>query len=184
MGLEEEMFIGNSLIRFCADCGDLDYDRKVFDEMLGRNNVSRTSLSCGYGRMNMSVEAVSLFSEVVIASLGFRGEMLQQGLRPDKITMLSAISACAQISDSLSGTCCHGYFLGNGLEGWDTLEVQLRCSINGKKICFCLDCSHWTALMLQEINSRLRDAGHVPDLDNVLLDVDEKEKEYLLSRHS
>ncbi|PRQ44728.1 putative DYW domain-containing protein [Rosa chinensis] len=40
------------------------------------------------------------------------------------------------------------------------------------------------ALMLQEINSRLRDAGHIPDLDNVLLDVDEKEKEYLLSRHS
>ncbi|PRQ36133.1 putative DYW domain-containing protein [Rosa chinensis] len=38
--------------------------------------------------------------------------------------------------------------------------------------------------MLQEINSRLRDVGHVPDLDSVPLDVDEKKKEYLLSRHS
>ncbi|KAM5552763.1 hypothetical protein ABKV19_025131 [Rosa sericea] len=37
------------------------------------------------------------------------------------------------------------------------------------------------ALMVQEINSRLKDAGHIPDLDNVLLDVDEEEKEYLLS---
>ncbi|PRQ55846.1 hypothetical protein RchiOBHm_Chr1g0329111 [Rosa chinensis] len=36
------------------------------------------------------------------------------------------------------------------------------------------------ALMLQEITSRLRDASHVPYLDNVLLNVDEKEKEYLL----
>ncbi|KAM1104117.1 hypothetical protein PS2_012316 [Malus domestica] len=41
-----------------------------------------------------------------------------------------------------------------------------------------------TGLMLQEINCRLREAGHVPDLDIVLLDVDEKEKGYLLSRHS
>ncbi|KAF3455649.1 hypothetical protein FNV43_RR00288 [Rhamnella rubrinervis] len=38
--------------------------------------------------------------------------------------------------------------------------------------------------MLQEVNCRLKDAGHVPDLANILLDVDEHEKEYLLSRHS
>lgn len=38
--------------------------------------------------------------------------------------------------------------------------------------------------MLDEINCRLRDAGHVPDLKTVLLDVDEQEKEFLLSRHS
>lgn len=38
--------------------------------------------------------------------------------------------------------------------------------------------------MLDEMNCRLRDAGHVPDLANVLLDVDEQEKEILLSQHS
>jgi pentatricopeptide repeat protein len=38
--------------------------------------------------------------------------------------------------------------------------------------------------MLKEICCRLRDIGYVPDLTNVLLDVNEKEKEYLLSRHS
>ncbi|KAL4322240.1 hypothetical protein AHAS_Ahas14G0190700 [Arachis hypogaea] len=39
-------------------------------------------------------------------------------------------------------------------------------------------------LMLQEINCRLSEAGYVPDTTNVLLDVDEQEKEHLLSRHS
>ncbi|PIN04446.1 hypothetical protein CDL12_23020 [Handroanthus impetiginosus] len=39
-------------------------------------------------------------------------------------------------------------------------------------------------LMLEEINCRLRDAGYIPDLTNVLLDIDEQEKEFLLSRHS
>ncbi|PRQ36020.1 putative pentatricopeptide [Rosa chinensis] len=53
MGLEEDVFIGNSLIHFYAECGDLDYARKVFDEMLERNTVSWSSLICGYGMRNM-----------------------------------------------------------------------------------------------------------------------------------
>ncbi|XP_057445062.1 pentatricopeptide repeat-containing protein At3g22690-like [Lotus japonicus] len=39
-------------------------------------------------------------------------------------------------------------------------------------------------LMLQEINCRLNQAGFVPDTTNVLVDVDEREKEHLLARHS
>ncbi|WMV47775.1 hypothetical protein MTR67_041160 [Solanum verrucosum] len=39
-------------------------------------------------------------------------------------------------------------------------------------------------LMLDEMNCRVREAGHVPDLTNVLLDVDEQEKDFLLNRHS
>ncbi|XP_047950952.1 pentatricopeptide repeat-containing protein At3g22690 [Salvia hispanica] len=46
------------------------------------------------------------------------------------------------------------------------------------------DDSMGAASMLQEIEARLRDAGHAPHLMDVLLDVDEQEKEYLLSRHS
>lgn len=39
-------------------------------------------------------------------------------------------------------------------------------------------------LMLKEINCRLSEVGYVPDITNVLLDVDLREKEHLLSRHS
>ncbi|KAK4405739.1 Pentatricopeptide repeat-containing protein [Sesamum angolense] len=37
---------------------------------------------------------------------------------------------------------------------------------------------------VEEINCRLKHAGYVPDLTNVLLDIDEQEKEFLLNRHS
>lgn len=222
MGLEEDAFIGNSLIHFYAECGELDHGRKVFDGMLERNIVSWTSLICGYGRRHMPKEAVSLFFEMVAAGIkpnsvtmvcvisacaklkdlalservcayieesglkvntlmvnalvdmymkcgatdaarrlfdecveknlvlyntilsnyvrhglaseavSVMGEMLQQGPRPDKVTMLSAISACAQLGDSLSGKCCHGYVLRNGLEGWDTIsnamiDMYMKC---------------------------------------------------------
>ncbi|CAN4092916.1 unnamed protein product [Withania somnifera] len=43
---------------------------------------------------------------------------------------------------------------------------------------------HHICLMLDEMNCRVREAGHVPDLTNILMDVDEEEKEFLLNRHS
>nr|UPT49839.1 pentatricopeptide repeat protein AaPPR377 [Agave angustifolia] len=40
------------------------------------------------------------------------------------------------------------------------------------------------AKMVDEMSERLSMSGHVPDLANVLMDVDEDEKKFLLSRHS
>ncbi|KAF3455648.1 hypothetical protein FNV43_RR00287 [Rhamnella rubrinervis] len=211
MGLEEDVFIGNSLIHLYGESGAIDKGRKVFDEMLDRNVVSWTSLICGYARRELAKEAISSFFEMVAAGtkpnsvtmvcvigacaklkdpeLGKRictyigesgvklnalmvnalvdmymkcgafdeakrlfdecvdrslvlyntilsnyvrqglarealtilDEMLQQGPKPDRITLLSAISACSQLGDVLSGRCCHSYALRNGLEGWDSI---------------------------------------------------------------
>lgn len=211
MGLEGDVFIGNSLIHYYAESGDLDKGRKVFDGMLERNVVSWTSLICGYARRELPKEAISLFFEMVASGIrpnsvtmvcvigacaklkdlelgericnyigdsgvklnalmvnalvdmymkcgateaakrlfeecvdknlvlyntilsnyvrqGLAGEalailygMLRQGPKPDRVTLLSAISACSQLGDILSGKCCHSYALRNGLEGWDSI---------------------------------------------------------------
>lgn len=211
MGLEEDVFIGNSLIHFYAESGAIDKGRKVFDEMLDRNVVSWTSLICGYARRELPKEAISSFFEMVATgtkpnsvtmvcvigalaklkdlelgkrictyigesgvklnalmlnalvdmymkcgafddakrlfdecvdrslvlyntilsnyvrhglareALAILDEMLQQGPKPDRVTLLSAISACSQLGDVLSGRCCHSYALRNGLEGWDSI---------------------------------------------------------------
>lgn len=222
LGLYDDVFIGNSLIHFYAECGELDSGIKVFDEMLERNVVSWTTLICGYARRELAKEAVSLFFEMVeagirpnsvtlvcvvsaCAKLKDRGlservcayirdsgvkpnsllvnalvdmymkcgatdaakrlfdgcmgknlvlyntmmsnyvhqglatevlatldEMLQQSLRPDRVTLLSAISACSQLGDMVSGKCCHGYVLRNGLEVWDgicnaLIDMYMKC---------------------------------------------------------
>jgi pentatricopeptide repeat protein len=222
MGLEEDVFIGNSLVHFYAECGKIDYARKVFDGMLERNVVSWTSLICGYARRNCPEEAVYLFFEMVETgvrpnsvtmvcvisacaklkdlelgekvsaymceagmklntllvnalvdmymkcgaidsakrlfnecvdrnlvlcntimsnyvrqglvreALSVFGEMLQQGPRPDRVTMLSAFSACAHLGDILFGKQCHGYILRNGFEGWDNIsnamiDMYMKC---------------------------------------------------------
>ncbi|KAM5552741.1 pentatricopeptide repeat-containing protein [Rosa sericea] len=94
MGLEEDVFIGNSLIQFYAECGDLDYAQKVFDEMLEINTVSWTSLICGCGWRNMPKEAVSLFFEMVAT-----------GIKPNSVTTVCVIYACAKLKDAASSVC-------------------------------------------------------------------------------
>ncbi|XP_028070187.1 LOW QUALITY PROTEIN: pentatricopeptide repeat-containing protein At3g22690-like [Camellia sinensis] len=212
MGLGEDVFIQNSLIHFYFECGEVDFGKKVFDEMSERNVVSWTSLICGYARRDRPSEAVSMFFEMVETGiepnsitmvcvisacaklrdlelgervcvyLGESGlkingllvnalvdmymkcgaterakqlfddcldenlvlyntilsnyvrqgmekealailiEMLRQGPKPDRVTMLSAVSASAQLGEFSFGRQCHCYILRNGLDGWDSVS--------------------------------------------------------------
>ncbi|PSS01425.1 Pentatricopeptide repeat-containing protein [Actinidia chinensis var. chinensis] len=230
MGLEGDLFIQNSLIHFYAECGEVDYGKKVFDKMSERNVVSWTSLICGYARRDWPREAVSLFFEMVEAgiepnsvtmvcaisacaklrdldlgericayigqpgvtvntlvvnalvdmfmkcgapdrakrlfdecveknlvmyntmlsnyvcqgkerdALAILVEMLRRGTKPDRVTMLSAVSASAQLGDLSFGRQCHGYILRNGLEGWDSvsnaiIDMYTKC---GKQELACM----------------------------------------------
>ncbi|KAG5061650.1 hypothetical protein JHK87_002679 [Glycine soja] len=65
--------------------------------------------------------------------------MLQKGPRPDKVTMLSTIAACAQLDDLSVGESSHTYVLQNGLEGWDNIsnaiiDLYMKC---GKREAAC-----------------------------------------------
>ncbi|PON80007.1 DYW domain containing protein [Parasponia andersonii] len=105
MGLEEDLFIRNSLIHFYAECGELDDGQKVFDGMPERNVVSWTSLICGYARRELPKEAVSLFFE-----------MVEAGIKPNSVTMVCVISACAKLSDRELGEKIFAYIGESGVK--------------------------------------------------------------------
>ncbi|XP_061993985.1 pentatricopeptide repeat-containing protein At3g22690-like [Rosa rugosa] len=143
MGLEEDVFVGDSVRNMPKEAVFFVFERvaaeikpnlvtmvcvisacaKLKDASLSERlcaYIGEPGLKCNM-LMGLAREAVSVM-----------GEMLQQGLRPDKVTMLSGISACAQPSDSLSGKCCHGYVLRNGVEGWGTIcnsmiDMYMKC---------------------------------------------------------
>ncbi|PRQ36025.1 putative pentatricopeptide [Rosa chinensis] len=122
-GLKSNMLMVNSLVDVFMKFGDTSAAKWLFDECVDKNLRFYSAVLSNYVRQGLAGEAVSVM-----------GEMLQQGLRPDKVTMLSAISACAQLSDSLTGKCCHGYVLRNGLEGWDTIcnamiDMYMKCGL-------------------------------------------------------
>ncbi|KAA0049341.1 pentatricopeptide repeat-containing protein [Cucumis melo var. makuwa] len=98
IGLERDMFVANSLIHLYAEGGEFLFARKVFDGMLERNVVSWTSLICGYSRTEFSREAVALFFQ-----------MIEAGVRPNSVTMVCVISACAKLKDLELAKRLHAY---------------------------------------------------------------------------
>lgn len=60
-GLEEDVFVGTSLIDMYGKCGEIGDARKVFDRMSGRNVVSWTAMVVGYVAAGDVVEAKKLF---------------------------------------------------------------------------------------------------------------------------
>lgn len=82
------MFVLNSLIHLYGECGEVGKARKLFDKMSERNLVSWTCLIGGYAKSEKVEEAVALFFE-----------MIEEGIVPNSVTMVSVISACAKSGD-------------------------------------------------------------------------------------
>ncbi|KAG6467345.1 putative pentatricopeptide repeat-containing protein At3g11460, mitochondrial [Zingiber officinale] len=78
--------IKNALINLHAKCGDLARARKVFDEMHQRTIVSWTAMIAGYGMHGHGDEALFLFDK-----------MLEEGIKPDEVVMVSVLSVCSHV---------------------------------------------------------------------------------------
>ncbi|KAL3812585.1 hypothetical protein ACJIZ3_013853 [Penstemon smallii] len=126
MGFYSDIYVLNSLIYLYGECGEIDKGRKMFDEMPERNVVSWTSLICGYARRDLHKEAVSLFFE-----------MIEEGIKPNELTMVSAISACAKLGDWDIGERVSDYVRGSGLTTNDLMvnalaDMYMKCGVSDK----------------------------------------------------
>ncbi|KAL3838594.1 hypothetical protein ACJIZ3_023185 [Penstemon smallii] len=86
-GFSEDTHVSNTMIHtYCSCENGIEYGEKVFDEMSSWSSVSWSTMLGGYVRWAMSSEAVKLFRR-----------MQTSGVRPDEITMVTMLSACADL---------------------------------------------------------------------------------------
>ncbi|OMO54634.1 hypothetical protein CCACVL1_27701 [Corchorus capsularis] len=121
LGVKVNTLMVNALVDMYMKCGAFDTAKQLFDESAEKNLVVYNTIMSNYVREGMSREALNILDE-----------MLVKRLAPDRVTMLSAISACAQLSSVFWGRCCHGYVLRNGLESWDSIsnamiDMYMKC---------------------------------------------------------
>lgn len=81
---EKDVVSWNTLMSAFARAGELESARKLFDEMPERNLVSWNALIAALSQNGEHDEALLLFSR-----------MLESGVKPDKVTILSVVSAIA-----------------------------------------------------------------------------------------
>ncbi|CAL5203975.1 unnamed protein product [Lathyrus oleraceus] len=110
-----------------AKKGEMEDAREVFEIMPERNCFAWSSMVCGYCKEGSIVEAEAIFRRILVRNLeiwnsmiagyvqnGFGekaleafGEMRVEGFEPDEFTVVSVLSACAQLGDLDAGKQIH-----------------------------------------------------------------------------
>ncbi|KAE7995686.1 hypothetical protein FH972_000457 [Carpinus fangiana] len=93
-GFDVNVVLGTSLINMYSRCGNVTKAREVFDLMSERNVISWTAMISGYGIHGYGREAMELF-----------GQMRVHGPRPNNVTFVSVLSACAHAGLIQEGRC-------------------------------------------------------------------------------
>lgn len=102
--MDVDMFVGSVLIELYAKCGQMNDAAKVFMEYLKPDVFLWTSMVTGYEQNGNPREALSVFSCMTVV----------EHVNPDPVTLVSAVSACAKLSDFKLGSSIHGFVLRRG----------------------------------------------------------------------
>ncbi|XP_061376457.1 pentatricopeptide repeat-containing protein At4g21065-like [Gastrolobium bilobum] len=86
-GFEDDLHVQNTMIHmYCCSEEGFEFARKVFDESPKTDSVTWSAMIGGYARLGRSAPAIGLFREMQV-----------MGVCPDEITMVSVLSACADL---------------------------------------------------------------------------------------
>ncbi|KAI3706283.1 hypothetical protein L6452_23912 [Arctium lappa] len=96
--LVRDLAAWNAMVSGYCKVGDVETACDLFEIMPERNVISWTTLIAGYVHVNKPCEAVAVFRRMQI-----------DGVRPDEVAMLAALSACAQLGALELGEWIHGY---------------------------------------------------------------------------
>ncbi|GFZ08367.1 pentatricopeptide repeat (PPR) superfamily protein [Actinidia rufa] len=147
----------NALIDMFAKCGDVDKALKLFRDMNGKTIVSWTSVIVGMAMHGRGLEAVSLFEE-----------MREGGMVPDDVVFIGEVMEKRGMQKIPGSTKIE-------------LDNEIYEFVAGDKTH-----NHYKEIyeMVDEMGREMKRAGYRPTTSEVLLDIDDEDKEDALNRHS
>ncbi|XP_065855829.1 pentatricopeptide repeat-containing protein At4g21065 [Euphorbia lathyris] len=104
-GFHSLVFVQNSLVHMYAACGKYESAYKVFELIHQRDLVTWNTVINGFALNGKPNEALSLYREMGV-----------QGVQPDGFTMVSLLSACAELGALALGRRVHAYIVKVGLK--------------------------------------------------------------------
>jgi pentatricopeptide repeat protein len=102
--LEKSVVLGNSLVDMYAKCGMLAKAQQVLEELPVRDVVTWSTLIAGYARREEGQKALDCFER-----------MQREGLRPNAVTLVCALNACAITGSIGRGEEIHEEIVARGL---------------------------------------------------------------------
>ncbi|XP_057866931.2 pentatricopeptide repeat-containing protein At3g26782, mitochondrial [Cryptomeria japonica] len=106
--------VGNSLVVMYARCGSIGIGRLLFDKMSGRDVISWNAMIGGYAQNGHAMEALILFKKLLVTDV-----------KPNSITIVSMLPACADLENLQQGKGSHAYIVKSGFETNTTVMTSL-----------------------------------------------------------
>lgn len=118
---ERDLVSWNTMIHGYASVGDVGTAKKLFDQCSEKDFVSWSSMISAYAKIRQSSEALRLFHEMQLAKVV-----------PDKVTMVSVLSACGDVGALGMGKTVHEYIERNKIEidlklGTSLVDMYAKC---------------------------------------------------------
>uniref|UniRef100_A0ACD6AJH6 Uncharacterized protein n=1 Tax=Avena sativa TaxID=4498 RepID=A0ACD6AJH6_AVESA len=85
-GFGSDKGVSNSVVSMYSRCGYLEDACRAFDEMMGHNVISWTSIISGLAKHGYAERALSLFRDMILA-----------GVKPNDVTYIAVLSACSHV---------------------------------------------------------------------------------------
>ncbi|XP_057815875.1 pentatricopeptide repeat-containing protein At3g24000, mitochondrial-like [Cryptomeria japonica] len=98
-----DVVVATALLDMYAKCGSMHKARELFDKMLKRDVVSWNVMIAGYAQNGFAQKALEVFKQMQLA-----------GVKPDTISFVSILSACAQMGALKLGTVIHQSIIESG----------------------------------------------------------------------
>ncbi|CAM6026226.1 unnamed protein product [Sphagnum balticum] len=102
---QRDVFSWTTLISVYWKCGSKEDACQVFNQMPVRNVVSWTAMISGSAQQGYAEDALDLFQQ-----------MQQEGVKPNKVTFISVLNACASLSALEEGKMLHDLIVKAGLQ--------------------------------------------------------------------
>lgn len=104
--IDADVFVVNGLITCYSRCDDIASARYLFDEMPHRDLVSWNSMISGYSQVGYYEECKKMYREMLDS----------KEFRPNGVTVVSVLQACAQSNDLVLGMDVHRYVIEGRIE--------------------------------------------------------------------
>lgn len=137
LGIDLDIPAQNSLLTMYSKCGRLDQSRAIFERMRKRDLVSWNAIVAGYAQSGYLSEGLSLLSEMK--------STLQ---KPDSLTVVSILQACASTGALHQGKWVHGFSIRSCLRpcimvGTALVDMYSKCGdLNKARKCFDIMTEH------------------------------------------
>lgn len=145
-GCEVYVDVGSTLIYMYAKCQSLMDAHYLFDKMSERSVVSWNAMIIGYSEHGPEEEALKIFQK-----------MQMEDVKPDEVTFVTILNACAILSALDQGKQIHGHIINNGYGsdiyiGSSLVDMYAKCgSIENARQAFDRmprqDLISWTAMI-------------------------------------